>query len=203
MNDSGLGDSPIGVRLGEAVVVRLAQVEREHRALRRVNALLSVGLVASILLAVVALSYAILFRGSVEALETSQLVLRDAEGVVRGVWQIGPDGNAVLALNDRNGVNRLRFSVLETGAPGLSLTDARGRSRVVLALLPEEGGTLVFADDQGNTRAVLGLSPTAAGSLAFLDASGATRAGVGVDEDGDASWFMNERASARPDTAAN
>lgn len=197
------GDSPtLSLQMGEAIVVRLSQLERELKAARRTTALVSAGLVAATALAVIALGTAVLFRGRVDALETQQIVLRDASGVSRAMLRVAEDGSSSLAINDRNGVARLRLSVLESGAPGVALTDNRGRARVVLGFLPEEGATLAFADEQGNTRAVLGLTGTQGASLAFLDGVGATRASFGIDEMGEPSWSVAEGRRPAADTTA-
>ena len=199
----------ISLQMGEAIVVRLSQLERELRASRRTSAFLSIGLVAATVLAIGALGTAVLFRGRVSALETRQIVLKDENNVDRAMLHVTTEGAAALHINDRNGVGRLRFSVLENGAPGVALTDGRGRSRAVLGFLPEQGGTLVFADEQGNTRAVLGLTGAQGASLAFLDGLGATRASFGIDESGEPAWSLNERDAppvtppAAPDTTGS
>lgn len=194
-NEPGM-DSSISFQMGEAIIVRLSQVERELKSARRTNAMLSAGLIAATLLAVLALGTALLFRGRVSAIDTQQIVLRDTEGAERGVFRINDDGGAVLALQDRNGLARLRLSVLNEGSAGIALTDSRGRSRVVLGFLPEQGGTLVFADEEGNSRAVLGVTGEQAASLAFLDGFGTTRASFGIDDTGVPAWAINEGTSA-------
>lgn len=196
--------SSLSLQMGEAIVVRLAHLERDLKSARRTNALLSVGLVASTALAIVALGTAVLFRGNVNALETRQIVLKDEQGVNRATLRVADDGSSSLMLQDRNGVGRLRLTVLDNGAPGIALTDNRGRSRAVLGFLPEQGGTLAFADEQGNTRAVLGLTGGQGASLAFLDGFGATRASFGLDEDGDPSFSLAQEPARRtpPDTSA-
>ena len=208
MNRDDLGGgsdaSPsLTLQMGEAIVVRLAQLERDLKAARRTIALLSAGLVAATALAVIAFGSSVLLRGRADAVETQQLVLHDAQGISRAVMRVADDGTASLVLQDRNATARLRLSVLDNGAPGISLLDNRGRSRAVLAFLPEQGGTLVFADEQGNTRAVLGLSGPQGASLAFLDATGATRANIGIDEDGEPTFGIADRpgGSASADTS--
>jgi len=200
----GTDNSSISLQMGEAIVVRLAQLEREMRASRRTSALLSMGLIAATILAVGALGTSVLFRGRVNALEARQIVLKDEQGVNRAMLRIMDDGAASLMINDRNGVGRLRLSVLDNGAPGVALTDGRGRARAVLGFLPDQGGTLAFADEQGNTRAVLGLTGLQGASLAFLDGFGATRASFGIDENGEPAWSVNEQTAAAPppDTSA-
>ncbi len=199
--DEGKRDPSISMQMGEAIVVRLSQVERELRAARRTIALVSLGLVAATALAVVSLATAIWFRGNVDALQTRQIVLSDEQGISRAVVRVQEDNAASLVLQDRNGVGRLRLSVLENGSPGIALSDNRGRARAVLGFLPEQGGTLVFADEEGNTRAVFGVTGNLGASLAFLDGFGVTRASFGIDDNGEPSWLVNQREPA--DTSAS
>lgn len=192
--------STISLQMGEAIVVRLSQLERELKSARRTTALLSFGLIAATALAIFALVSAVLFRGRIDAIETQQIVLRDAQGVNRATLRVTEDGTSSLSINDRNGTARLRLSVLQSGDPGIALSDNRGRARAVLGFLPEQGSTLVFADEQGSTRAVLGLTGTQGASLAFLDALGNTRASFGIDETGEANWAISEAGTEPADT---
>ena len=191
-------ESSLSFQMGEAIIVRLSHVERELKSARRTNAMLSAGLIATTVLAILALGTALLFRGRADTIDTQQIVLRDAEGAERGVFRTTEEGGAILTLQDRNGLARLRLSVLNEGSAGVALTDNRGRSRVVLGFLPEQGGTLVFADEDGNSRAVLGVTGERAATLAFLDGFGATRASFGIDETGVPSWAVSEGPPSAP-----
>jgi hypothetical protein len=189
---------PISTQMGEALIARLARVERQNETLRRMAMLVGLGAITALAISLLALSSSGFFSGSDGILVARGIVLRDANGVQRGTWQVADDGSTVLQLHDRNSVPRMKLSLLDTGAPGVALTDPRGRTRIVLGLLPAEGGTLAFADDDGNTRLVLGMAPDDATTLVFVDAQGMTRAGLGVSGTGDPSLTLLENAAPPP-----
>jgi hypothetical protein len=187
------------VRELEAVLGRrVDELERENRKLRR-NGTLVMGLGALMLLATASMLISLRAgTGQVaEAVEANRFVLRDADGHVRAVLGLNPDGATRLVLQDRDGRERLRLSLLADGSPGVSFTDREGRTRAVLGLLPDETSSLVFADRWGKTRAVLGLSADESSTLVFADRNGETRMGVGVESDGSAGVTLFEREAAQ------
>jgi len=117
-------------------------------------------------------------------LEARALILRDSEGLERGVLRTMEDGTVNLSLKDGRTDTRLRLSVLGDGSPGVSLLDGKGDTRAILGLLPDGTTTLVFADDGSVARAVLALTPDGASRIVFSDAMGETRTAVGVDGEG-------------------
>jgi hypothetical protein len=117
-------------------------------------------------------------------LEAQALVLRDGEGIERGVLKVEEGGSVTLALRDENAQARLQLSVLADGSPGVSLMDANGDTRAILGFLPDGTTTLVFADAGAVARTVLALTPDGASRIVFSDGTGETRAAVGVDGDG-------------------
>lgn len=201
---SGLGDvPPITTQMGEALIARMARVERQNETLRKLALLVGLGALTAFAISLLALTSSGFFGGSDNILVGRGIELRDANGVQRGTWQVAADGSTVLQLHDRNSVPRIKLSLLDMGAPGIALTDPRGRTRIVLGLLPDQGGTLAFADDEGNTRVVLGMAPDEATTLVFVDALGVTRAGLGVSGSGDPSLTLVEnRPASPPDTTS-
>ncbi len=187
---------PISAQMAESLIAKVTRFEREHGRLKRTNRILSLSLAATAAIALAALFIAGI--GSSDVVEASQILLTDANGVVRGQWSVQENGATALALQDRNGIARLRMTVLDGGAPGVALTDARGRSRVVLGVLPDETSTLVFADGEGTTRTVLGVTPNGGANLVFADGVGATRAEMGVGNGGAPVLTLYEDARAAP-----
>lgn len=151
------GDAPesFSAQMGDALVARLARLEMQHTTARRINIILMFGMVAALAASLLALRASAFFGGGERVFVGNGVVLRDANGVTRGTWEVGDDGMSMLQLHDRNSVPRIKLSVLDTGDPGVALTDARGRTRIVLGLLPDQGGTLAFADDVGDRKSVV------------------------------------------------
>ncbi len=195
---------PISTQMAEALFVRISQVETQQESAKRTTTMLAIGLAIAVAFGTAGLLFG-LASGRGAVLEAEEVVLVDANGVLRGRWAIQEDGSTTLQLLDQNSMARVRVSVLDNGAPGLILSDGRGRSRIALALLPDEGGTLAFADAEGSTRAVLGLAPDNAATLVFVDGFGSTRAGIGMDSDGEPNLTLFEserRSSARDSTSS-
>ncbi|HET8623455.1 MAG TPA: hypothetical protein VFM14_07820 [Gemmatimonadales bacterium] len=187
---------------------RLEALERDNRRLQRYGGFLVAGMAVLIALGAV-LVYAT--RTVSPEVAAQRFVIKDAQGVVRGVWGVAEDSSLRFIFQDRAGRPRVRISLLNDGSAGISLTDSGGRPRGVLALEENAGGSLVFADAAGRTRSVLGVAPEGAANLVFADQNGATRAGLGVNSLGLPTFTMtelNRRApqpveedTAQPDSA--
>jgi hypothetical protein len=184
----------------EAVVVRRVQdVERENERLRRRSTLALAGAVAALAMTAFALVWsASSLRPVAEAMEARRFVLRDANGLVRGAFELTPNGPARLVLQDQDGRERLKLTLLADGSPGLTFSDRDGRPRTVLGLLPDQTSTLVFADRAGATRAVFGLSGTQAPMLVLADRNGSTRAGLSIADDGSPHFTLFENEAPSP-----
>lgn len=179
---------------------RLERLEQENAQLKRQSKLLTIGGAAVMgLLALMLIGRLVsaFSGGGADVVEARRFVLRDAEGIIRGVWELADNGGARLVLRDRDARERLRLTLLPDGSPGLTLADRDGRSRTVLGLLPDQTASLVFADQAGKTRAVLGLPADGSSALAFADRGGETRVNVGVDAAGrpGVTTFENEPAA--------
>ena len=122
---------------------------------------------------------------AVDTLSTQEVVLRDVDGVARGLLATDEDGRAQLSLSDRDGRERIRLTVLADGSPGVTISDPDDRPRVVLGYLPDGTTSLVFADERGVSRAVLGLEADGSTQALFADRTGSIRTLVGVGADGE------------------
>lgn len=119
-----------------------------------------------------------------QSLVAQEVVLRDADGIVRARLGMDADGRTQFSLSDRDARARIRLTVLPDGSPGITISDADARPRAVLGYLPDGTTSLVLADAQGTSRAVVGLEPDGATHALFADESGAIRTLVGVAADG-------------------
>lgn len=178
------------------LVQRLERVEHENAQLRRQSKLLMIGGAAVLGLLALLLITRLVSGSAADTVEARQFVLRDTDGMVRGIWEIADNGATRLVLRDRDARERVRLTLLPDGSPGLTLADRDGRSRTVLGLLPDQTATLVFADQAGRTRAVLGVPADGSSTLAFADRGGETRVNVGVDAAGRPAVTMFENAPA-------
>jgi hypothetical protein len=181
---------------------RLREERRRRRSAERIGRISLVIAVISLLGAAL-IAYA-LYDGrgpgiNSGVIRTGELRLVDADGNIRGRWQVLPGGATRLALLDAAGVERMRMTLLENGAQGISLADARGEGRVVLSLEGGEGSRLTFADAAGRPRTVLGLSGQQDGTLLFADEGGTPRVAVGLERDGRATFALPaERSVTAP-----
>jgi hypothetical protein len=178
---------------------RLERIEHENAQLRKQGNRLRIGGAAVLGLLTVMLMgglFSALSAGPRDVLEARKFVLRDAGGMVRGVWEVTDNGGARLVLRDRDARERVRLTLLPDGSPGLTLADRDGRSRTVMGLLPDQTATLVFADRAGKPRAVLGIPADGSSTLAFADRDGEIRINVGVDAAGKPAVTTFENAPA-------
>lgn len=204
MSEATLEPSPQDlVREMEAALVRrLERVEQENAQLRQRSRLFTLGgaAVAGILTLLLIGRLASAFSGgTADVVEARRFVLRDGDGVVRGVWEMTDNGASRLVLRDRDARERVRLTLLPDGSPGLTLADRNGRSRTVLGLLPDQTTTLTFADQAGKARTVLGVPSDGSSTLVFADASGETRVSVGVDAAGKPGVTVFENDTSVPD----
>ena len=197
----------------ESLAARVAAVETDNRKLRRLSLAL-IGLTAILAGLAVALMFVASRYGlpgtTAEVVAAEQYVLRDPEGLPRGLWGTDEDGAMRLLFQDKGGQPRLRLSLLEDGGAGISLIDSAGHNRAVIALLPDQAVSVVLADGNGKTRTVFGLSPDGSSSLVFADGSGVNRASMGVDTRGLGTFTLSDRGRSAPveepeeaDTAAS
>ena len=177
---------------------RLERVEYENAQLRKQSKLLMIGGAAVLGLLVLMLITRLFSGGVAGTVEARKFVLRDTDGMVRGMWEITDNGATRLVLRDRDARERVRLTLLPDGSPGLTLADRDGRSRTVLGLLPDQTATLVFADQAGKTRAVLGVPADGSSTMTFADRQGEMRVNVGVDAAGKPNVTMFENAEPAP-----
>lgn len=210
MNDRSVGDALEGAESASDYQMR----EIEARLDRRVTALeaqrdrlrWTVRITGAACAALaVAFVFVVLARGGnrplvAQSLLTEEVVLRDADGVVRARLGVDPDGRTQFSLSDRDARTRIRLTVLPDGSPGVTISDAESRPRAVLGYLPDGTTSLVLADAQGTGRAVVGLEPDGATHALFTDETGAIRTLVGVTANG-VPAFSTDRGGQQPVTA--
>ena len=166
---------------------RLERLEQENAQLKRQGKLLMIGGAAVLgILALMLIGRVVgaFSGGAVDVIEARRFVLRDADGMLRGVWEMTDNGSSRFILRDRDGRERMRLALLPDGSPGVTLADRDNRARTVWGVLPDQTASLVFADQAGKTRAVLGVPSDGSSTLVFADRGGETRVGVGVDAAG-------------------
>lgn len=210
MNDRSVGDAlegaesaadyrirEIEVRLDRRVTALEAQRDRLRWTVRIIGA--ACGALA------IAFVFVVLGRGGgdralvAQSLMAEEVVLRDADGIVRARLGVDPDGRTQFSLSDRDARTRIRLTVLPDGSPGVTISDAESRPRAVLGYLPDGTTSLVLADAQGTGRAVVGLEPDGATHALFTDETGAIRTLVGVTANG-VPAFSTDRGGQQPVT---
>lgn len=164
----------------DAVVVRLAALERSQRRLRALVGALVLALLSALLVGagddgvVTGRSLKLLDdQGRVRVLLTpaSGLSFLDGAGKARAILGLDGDGGPGLVLYGDG--SRAILNVNRDG-PALSLTGARGGLRAILALVKGQPG-LVFFDEQERERV-------------HLAVAGGSGHGQLRDADGDTSW---------------
>ncbi len=207
MSESQGATPPPATEAGmRAVMHRLAELERETGRSKRLSltSLVLVGVILGLAVAMVYLSAKRGMPGTVNSVvESRQYLLRDANGVVRGVWGSAEDGTIRLVLRDAAGRSMVKLNLLPDGASGITFADSTEHSRIVLGVLEDETSTLVLADGSGRARAVLGLNPDGSSTLVFADTLGASRAGLGIDASGGATATLPSALTEIPEELAD
>jgi hypothetical protein len=181
---------------GTGLASRIDAVEADNRRLRRLSIAL-IGIVAiltglAVALMVVSARYG-LPGTTADIVAARQVVIRDRDGVPRGIWGVDDSGAVRLQLQDGSQRPRLRLSLLDDGGAGITLVDSAGHNRAVIALLPDQAVSVVLADGNGKTRSVFGLAPDGSSTLIFADRAGTTRASIGVDPRGLGTFTLSDR----------
>ena len=187
--------SPHELRAEGRIVIRLEQLERDNRRLRRYTTLMLVVVAMVLGLGTALLWYSVRsgLPGSPQSVSARQFVLRDSQGRVRGAWGLDDSGAVRLTLSDEGERQRVRLSLLQDGSAGISLSDTSDRKLAVLGLLPDNTTNLALTDPAGIPRAVLGVASDGSSNLVFADREGATRAGLGVDSRGLGTFSLADR----------
>lgn len=160
------------------VAQQLNRLEREHRHLKRVGALVVIGLATVTLMGQAT-------PGKVaKVIEAEKFVLREATGKERATLELRPYGSVALALADGNGGRQAIMEVSADGEPKLWLMGEDGKSAAnleVIAGLPQ----LTLRGKDGQVRAALGLLLGVGQPLLQLnDENGGHGADLGLSLDG-------------------
>jgi hypothetical protein len=146
----------------EDVVFRLDGVEHENRRLKWVAGAMFIGMVAFGAMAVLGR------RGTGQTLVAERLVIRDAQGRVRGSFGVDRDGLPALKVFDRRGLEQIELGVPCEDMAVLAFSD-RGGNRARLETSIEGATTLRLFDDQERGKAALYIRPDGAAGLSMVD----------------------------------
>jgi hypothetical protein len=155
---------------------RVQRLEREVRLFRW----------ASLLLAVTAVSLVVMGLESADKdktigrfrqIDVGQVVLRDADGQMRG-WLGIADGGPRLIFFDSSGQQRMGVGMTRQGEPAVAIFDGGQNERAVMGLVDGCPG-LVMRDPQGKKRSAL-FAKDDWGSLYFYDRKETKRIGIGL-----------------------
>lgn len=152
----------------------------------------------------------------VRQLETERLVIRDANGFLRGWLGIAEDGTR-LVFYDTNGRQRAGFGMTQRNEPAMAIFDMNQQPRIVMGIadgwpglvIRDDSGlkrialqtqsdwaTLFFFDKREHKRAGIGLAKEAA-AVNLLDEYSVDRAGLTVDENGSSLVFFDRMGVKR------
>ncbi len=154
----------------QAIAERLEKVERENRRLRRAG------------LAALVLGCAVLVMGQVRparTIESSQFILKDANGRVRAQLTMDPANRPTLTLSDEKG-HAVVSLIGGDDHPFLGLSGAGGEERVMLMASKDSYGLGIYGEPQGaagGTGVVLGVWKGIPG-LTLYDERGKERAAL-------------------------
>ncbi len=109
---------------------RLDRLEHQNRRLKRIGALVVVGVTALVLMGQAKTSKV------AKVIEAEKFILRDTNGEVRVALVTLDDGNSALVLFDKGGRMRVRLDTASFGGVGLNLFDKDGKGRAALSLTP-------------------------------------------------------------------
>lgn len=127
----------------EALGQRLDRLERENRRVKRVGAVVLVGIAAAALMGQA--------RTAGRKMEAERFVVLDSSGKRRAELGVWPDGWAGLAIFDLDGKGRAGLRLAPDGAPSLALFDPDGKKRAELYAEPNNKAGLVLTDKDGKT----------------------------------------------------
>ncbi|MEI6563803.1 MAG: hypothetical protein WCO42_05790 [bacterium] len=172
---------------------RLKRLEREVRVFRWATALLAVAAISIIVMGVESIDddKAI---GRFRQIDTGHLVIRDADGQMRG-WLGIAEGGPRLIFFDQAGQQRMGIGMTRQGEPALAIFDPGQNERVVLGLMEGWPG-LVMRDPQGKKRNAL-FAREDWSSLVFYDRRETKRTGIGIYGDASAVNLSDDRGKDR------
>ncbi len=197
---------------------RLARLERRNRWLTGVAGGLAVLAGAMLMAGYTSIEEQLqgMQNLQVRQLETQRVVIRDANGLIRGWLGIAEDGTR-LVFYDESGRQRAGFGLtlqnepamaifdpsqqarivlgMADGWPGLVIRDAGGLKRIALQTQPD-WATLFFFDRRERKRAGIGLAQEAA-AVNLLDEYAVDRAGLTVDAHGSSLVFFDRMGVKR------
>jgi hypothetical protein len=158
---------------------RLAELEQAHnrllaahRRIKRVGAGLIAGLTALAIMGQTAAPQ------PAKTLEAQSLVIRDANGIVRGAIGLADDGSVGMNLNDAKGATRITLDVAKNSTPGLDFYDGDGQVRAMMSLGPHGTPGLGFYNSSGKLRTSLDIPSDSTPGLGFYNDNGKGKFGL-------------------------
>jgi hypothetical protein len=175
----------------QTVGERLARLERQNRRLTLILVCLAPVVAALVLMGFTSVEEQLqgLKNLQVRQIETERLVIRDANGFLRGWLGIAEDGTR-LVFYDQNGRQRAGFGMTSQNEPALAIFDPNQQTRIVLGLADGWPG-LVIRDAGGLKRIALQTQPDWA-TLFFFDGRERKRAGIGLAKESAAVNLLDE-----------
>jgi hypothetical protein len=118
-------------------------------------------------------------------IEAERFTVRDANGMPRASWGIGPTGALVLGMNDKDGKTRITLGVEPDGSPSLDLRGKDGRRRLIMFVKGDDRPELILFDDREKRRVGLIIdSKASSAGLLLSDTAERKRASVFIGDDG-------------------
>jgi len=125
----------------EGLTQCLDRQERQNRRLKRMGAVVAVGIAAVVLMGQA--------RNSGKVVEAERFVVRDRGGRSRAVLGVVAGDVPFLRLYDQNGTDRAALTTAADGAPVLSLGYRDATARATLAVLADGTSALILYDKDG------------------------------------------------------
>lgn len=150
-------------------LTRLEQLEQSVAELKRQNR--RYRLVSSFV-AVLAVTLVIMGQSSAnkpaKIIEAEKFVLRDKDGVVRGLLQ-SEKRMAAFVLADETGKAVIELGAKDNGATGLVFADGSGTTRVALGVKDGNSPDFGLLDAHGTLRVAMGIDPAGNPALVMYD----------------------------------
>src|SRR3954471_18670952 len=113
------GARPTRTQFEAEMAGRLEELEDDNRRLRRLTAMMGVGMAMLLGLGVALLVFSARYGlpgTTASEVAAKQFTLRDPQGRVRGVWGSGSDGSTRLVMQDPAGRPRVKLTLLGDGS---------------------------------------------------------------------------------------
>lgn len=158
----------------DAVLQRLARLERANRRLVRMGA------IGPVVVAALLVMGQTLPQRVAKVIEAEEFVLREPNGTVRARLAVEPHNYSGLSVYDKTGRRVVDLGILPSGGPSLLLRD---KSSVGIEV-HNDIALVSLADKEGKARAGLAMGSDGTPSLHFFDRDEKARALIQLEADG-------------------